>query len=61
MIENFYGGVEESPEEPVAVTMGCGCTCSCPDHYDYSNAQSTSGTDLHCGGSKFIIAVPPIW
>lgn len=60
MIENFYGGVKETSEESVAAALGCGCTCNCPNHTDYANAQSTSSMDLHCGGGKFLIVLPPI-
>lgn len=48
MINNFYGGVKETPSEPVSIAMGCGCTCNCPNHTDLANSQTTSAINLAC-------------
>jgi hypothetical protein len=58
MINNFYGGVKETPSEPISIAMGCGCNCDCQKISDEASLQYYSTLHLVCQPLLMVLIMP---
>ena len=60
MINNFFGGVNETPVEPISTVMGCLCHCDCNRVSAEASMVSICNTQLKCQPLPFSIFPWPI-